>query len=101
MRRTVIGGSACPPAMIDAFERATTACARGARLGHDRDEPAGHGVHVQAQAPADDAVDERYALQAKQGRVVFGVDMKVVDEEGASCPGTAAAAVTCWCAATG
>ena len=43
MRRTVIGGSACPPAMM----RVPTALRRAspARLGHDRDEPGRHGVH--------------------------------------------------------
>ena len=52
MRRTVIGGSACPPAMIESFRRRLrrdgAAC-----LGHDRDEPAGHGVHPQAGSKLD------------------------------------------------
>jgi fatty-acyl-CoA synthase len=30
--------------------------------------------------------DERYAVMAKQGRAVYGVDMKIVDENGAELP---------------
>ena len=50
LKRTVIGGSACPPAMIHAFQRRLRR--RGAaRLGHDRDVAAGHAVHAEEQAP--------------------------------------------------
>ena len=50
MRRTVIGGSACPPAMMRAFQERYDV-AGAARLGHDRNEPAGHRLHAQAEAP--------------------------------------------------
>ena len=34
--------------------------------------------------------EAQFALQAKQGRAVFGVDMKIVDGQGREdCPGTA------------
>ena len=49
MRRTVIGGSACPPAMMRKLRRRLRR-ARAARLGHDRDEPGGHRAALQAQA---------------------------------------------------
>jgi fatty-acyl-CoA synthase len=45
MRRTIIGGSACPPAMMRAFQERLRRPGP-ARLGHDRDEPAGHRLHA-------------------------------------------------------
>ena len=81
MRRTIIGGSACPPAMMRAFQE-TLRRAGAARLGHDRDEPAGHRVHASRPRTWRWAPSERLAMQAKQGRAVFGVDMKIVDEDG-------------------
>jgi acyl-CoA synthetase (AMP-forming)/AMP-acid ligase II len=58
---------------------------RAARLGHDRDEPAGHGQHLQAQAPGA-AAEERDRIRLKQGRSIFGVDMKIVDGDGRELP---------------
>ena len=60
--------------------------AGAARLGHDRDEPAGHRVHAQAEARSPGCRDARRAIQAKQGRAVFGVDMKIVGEDGRELP---------------
>ncbi len=47
MKRTVIGGSACPPAMIKSF-RDDLRRHRAARLGHDRDVAGRHGVQPEA-----------------------------------------------------
>ena len=80
MKRTVIGGSACPPAMIRKF-------------GDD------YGVHVlhawgmTEMSPLGTACtfkpkhlgmskDERYGVMASQGRGIFGVDLKIVDDGG-------------------
>jgi acyl-CoA synthetase (AMP-forming)/AMP-acid ligase II len=82
MRRTVIGGSACPPAMIRAFQEQFDVAVVHA-WGMTEMSPIGT-VSQFKHAPADAA--ERYALQAKQGRVVFGVDMKVVDAAGRELP---------------
>jgi fatty-acyl-CoA synthase len=41
---------------------------------------------------ADAGAEERYAVQAKQGRAVYGVDMKIVDPTGAELPWDGAAA---------
>ena len=49
MRRTVIGGSACPPAMMKSFPGALRR-AGAARLGHDRDEPGRHGRDAEGAA---------------------------------------------------
>jgi acyl-CoA synthetase (AMP-forming)/AMP-acid ligase II len=84
LKRTVIGGSACPPAMITAFNDDLR---RGgaARLGHDRNVTAGHGVHAQEQALAWSDAD-KMKVRLKQGRGMYGVDMKIVDGEGQELP---------------
>ncbi|MCB1394435.1 MAG: long-chain-fatty-acid--CoA ligase [Rhodobacter sp.] len=84
MRRTVIGGSACPPAMMSAFEEG-----HGVQVIHawgmTELSPIGTiGVlkgHQQALPEV-----ERRATQSKQGRGVYGIDMKIVDAEGAELP---------------
>ena len=84
MKRTVIGGSACPPAMIRTFG--------------DK-----YGVHVlhawgmTEMSPLGTACtfkprhltmsqDERYEVMSRQGRAIYGVDMKIVGEDGAELP---------------
>jgi len=84
MKRTVIGGSACPPAMIRTFG--------------DK-----YGVHVlhawgmTEMSPLGTACtfkprhltmtqDERYEVMSRQGRVIYGVDMKIVGDDGAELP---------------
>lgn len=84
MRRTVIGGSACPPAMIR-------------RFGDDYDVTVLQGWGMTEMSPLGTVgtlkrkhltldKDARYALMAKQGRAIYGVDMKVVGEDGAELP---------------
>lgn len=84
MTRTVIGGSACPPAMIHAFEEnygvnvihgwgmteTSPFCTASVIKDHMRDWSAA----------------DRYAVQARQGRCVFGVDLKVIDDDGTELP---------------
>ena len=47
--------------------------------------PLGTVCTLKPQAPALGA-EERMAVQAKQGRAVFGVDMKIVDDDGKELP---------------
>jgi len=84
MRRTVIGGSACPPAMMRAFQEKYAVEVLHA-WGMTELSPLGTVCTLK---PAQQALDaeQRYAVQAKQGRAVFGVDMKVVGEDGAELP---------------
>ncbi len=84
MRRTVIGGSACPPAMLRRFGDAYDVKVMHA-WGMTEMSPVGTACalkpkHLQLSA------EDKYAVMAKQGRVVYGVDMKVVDEQGAEIP---------------
>jgi 3-(methylthio)propionyl---CoA ligase len=82
--RTVIGGSACPPAMIETFEDHYGVAVLHA-WGMTEMSPLGT---VCALKPGQDAWDEadRMAIKAKQGRALFGVDVKIVDAEGAELP---------------
>ncbi len=84
MRRTVIGGSACPPAMIRKFgDDYGVQVLQG--WGMTEMSPLGT---VGSLKPAHLALDKdaRYAVMAKQGRVLFGVDMKVVTGDGRELP---------------
>jgi fatty-acyl-CoA synthase len=84
LERTVIGGSACPPAMIRKFQEE-----HGVRVFHawgmTEMSPLGTvGTLKTKQAQLDK--EAQLAVQAKQGRGIFGVDMKIVDEQGKELP---------------
>lgn len=80
MRKTGVGGSAMPKALIEKFNDVykvdvhhgwgmteTTAIATMSNISHqEKDWPK----------------DQQYSLVAKQGKSVFGVELKIVDEEG-------------------
>jgi fatty-acyl-CoA synthase len=81
--RVVIGGSACPPAMTAAF------AARGSRVIHawgmTEMSPLGTVCGTKASLGALDA-EGAVALQRKQGFAPFGVDMRIVGDDGAEKP---------------
>jgi fatty-acyl-CoA synthase len=84
LKRTVIGGSACPPAMIHAF----------------RDEYGVEVLHAWGMTEMSPlgtlctlknkhltmSEDEQMKIRLKQGRAIFGVDMKIVGEGGKELP---------------
>lgn len=80
MRRTIIGGAPCPTAMTQAFQRRHRVDVLHA-WGMTELSPVGTVCSFKAHQTGL-AEDERYALQAKQGRPVFGIDMKIVDAAG-------------------
>jgi fatty-acyl-CoA synthase len=84
MRRTVIGGSACPPAMARRFGEQYDVHVLHA-WGMTETSPIGTvcAFKPQHKALSD---DERYNIMTKQGRAPWGIDMKVVDESGAELP---------------
>jgi fatty-acyl-CoA synthase len=84
MRRTIIGGSACPPAMIDLFERNYGVQVLHA-WGMTELSPIGTVCTMKFKHRAMN-FDQRLQLQAKQGRGVFGIDMRIVDPNGAELP---------------
>ncbi len=84
MRRTVIGGSACPPAMMHTFQDKYAVQVLHA-WGMTEMSPLGTVCAFKPQHVALDSAGQ-YAVQAKQGRAVYGVDMKIVDDAGAELP---------------
>jgi fatty-acyl-CoA synthase len=84
MRRTVIGGSACPPAMTRAFQERYNVQVLHA-WGMTEMSPVGTVCALKPRHRSM-GLDERLAVQAKQGRSVYGVDMKIVDADGNELP---------------
>jgi fatty-acyl-CoA synthase len=84
MRRTIIGGSACPPAMMRAFQERYNVQVLHA-WGMTELSPLGTACVLKARH-ANVSAEERMAVQAKQGRAVFGIDMKVIGDDGAELP---------------
>jgi 3-(methylthio)propionyl---CoA ligase len=84
LQRTVIGGSACPPAMLRTYEDTYGVQVIHA-WGMTEMSPLGTLAKLnweQSQRPP----DARRALLEKQGRVIFGVDMKIVGDDGRELP---------------
>jgi acyl-CoA synthetase (AMP-forming)/AMP-acid ligase II len=84
LERTSIGGAACPPAMIKAFRQ-------------DHGVEVLHGWGMTEMSPLGTLgalkkkhlsmpIEEQSTVLAKQGRAVFGVDMKIVDDDGNDLP---------------
>jgi fatty-acyl-CoA synthase len=84
MRRTIIGGSACPPAMMRTFQERYDVQVLHA-WGMTEMSPLGTVCTLKPKHEQLSA-DERMAVQSKQGRAVFGVDMKIVDADGQDLP---------------
>ena len=78
LRRLVVGGSAAPTSMIEAFESQYGIEVRHA-WGMTEMSPLGT-LNVLKSSMADRSAEERSAIKSKQGRPIFGVDMKIVDE---------------------
>jgi fatty-acyl-CoA synthase len=84
LRGVVIGGSACPPAMLRAFQEDY-----GVEVLHawGMTEMSPLGTVCTLKAKHNNAGKEaRYAVQSKQGRAIFGVDMKIVGADGKELP---------------
>jgi acyl-CoA synthetase (AMP-forming)/AMP-acid ligase II len=80
LKRTVIGGSACPPAMIHAFQEDYGVEVLHA-WGMTEMSPLGtlctlKNKHLTMSR------EEQMKIRLKQGRAIYGVDLKIVDPEG-------------------
>ena len=84
MRRTVIGGAAAPPAMIQTFERDFKVNVLHA-WGMTELSPLGT-VCTMKFKHRNLSHEQQMAIQAKQGRGIFGIDMKIVDADGKDAP---------------
>ena len=83
-RRTVIGGSACPPAMMDTLIDKLHVQVIHA-WGMTEMSPLGTTGGLQSRHLALPKEEQRKILQ-KQGHAVYGVDMKIVDDSGVELP---------------
>ncbi|MFB9240404.1 3-(methylthio)propionyl-CoA ligase [Massilia antarctica] len=83
-RRTVIGGSACPPAMMDTLIDKFNVEVIHA-WGMTEMSPLGTAGGLQTKHLALDKDAQRKILQ-KQGHAIYGVDMKIVDDAGTELP---------------
>ncbi len=84
VEQVVIGGSAAPLAMIREFDEVHGAFVVHA-WGMTEMSPIGT-IGSMTKAMAALPREERYKLQQKQGRPVFGVELKIVDDEGNELP---------------
>jgi fatty-acyl-CoA synthase len=84
MRRTIIGGSALPPAMLRTFEEKYNVTALHA-WGMTELSPLGTACSMRA-LHGELSPEDLYSVKAKQGRAVFGIDMKIVDAAGEELP---------------
>ena len=83
LRGVLSGGAAVPPALTEAFEERGIAMVQG--WGMTEMSPLGTVSALKAKHLALDAAGQR-AIKAKAGRPVFGVEMKIVDENGRTLP---------------
>ncbi|MGH8737089.1 MAG: 3-(methylthio)propionyl-CoA ligase [Burkholderiales bacterium] len=84
LRAVVIGGSACPPAMIRSFQDEYGVQVLHA-WGMTEMSPLGTVSTFKAKHLEMDK-EARYAVQSKQGRAIFGVDMKIVGQDDKELP---------------
>ena len=84
LKRTVIGGSACPPAMITAFNDDYGVEVLHA-WGMTEMSPLGTVCTLKNKHLPMDSAD-KMKIRLKQGRGIFGVDMKIVGDEGQELP---------------
>jgi fatty-acyl-CoA synthase len=84
LKRTVIGGSACPPAMITAFNDLYQVEVLHA-WGMTEMSPLGTVCTLKNKHLTMSSQD-KMKVRLKQGRGIFGVDMKIVDGDGAELP---------------
>jgi acyl-CoA synthetase (AMP-forming)/AMP-acid ligase II len=84
LERAVVGGSAPPPSMIEAFE-----LEHGVEVLHGwgmtEMSPVGSVCSLNA-AKARLPIRERHRIKQKQGHAIWGVDFKIVDERGQRLP---------------
>ncbi len=82
LKRTVIGGSACPESMIREFQDDYDVEVRHA-WGMTETSPLG-AVSIPKPSMTDDTI--RLRQQTKQGRPVYGVEMRITDDAGNALP---------------
>jgi fatty-acyl-CoA synthase len=80
MKRVTIGGSACPPALMQAYDKL------GVRLDHAWGMTETSPVGTVAHPPAGLTADEEFAYRVTQGRFPAGVEARLAGPEGGFLP---------------
>ena len=83
VRRLAIGGSACPPALIEAFDREYRVQVEHA-WGMTECSPI--GTYNTPRDVAGETPEQTLARRAKQGVAMYGIDIRIVDDTGAALP---------------
>jgi fatty-acyl-CoA synthase len=84
LKRTVVGGSACPPSMITAFREEFGVDTVHA-WGMTEMSPVG-SVNRPLAKHGELPIEEQHRLRENQGRPVFGVELEILDDEGNPLP---------------
>ena len=80
----VVGGSAAPRSMIEGFEKSGVSVCHA--WGMTEMSPIGTQGNLPVSFAASATLEERLDLQQLQGRRVYGVELKIVDEDGVPQP---------------
>lgn len=84
LKRVVVGGSACPRAMIEKFETLLGAYVIHAWGMSETSPLASIGALLDKHQGID--LQQRFDIQAKQGRAIYGVDIEIFGEDGKPLP---------------
>ena len=84
LKRTVVGGSACPPSMITKFREEYNVDTIHA-WGMTEMSPVG-SVNQPLAKHRDLPIEEQHRLRENQGRPVFGVELEILDDDGNPLP---------------
>ncbi len=84
LKRTVVGGSACPPSMITKF-REQHGVETIHAWGMTEMSPVG-SINKPLAKHADLPIEEQHKLRENQGRPVFGVELEILDDDGKPLP---------------
>lgn len=84
LRRTVVGGSACPPAMMKTFRNDYGVDVLHT-WGMTEMSPLGTACSLQSHHLSL-SEEQKQAILEKQGHAIFGVDLKIVDDAGKELP---------------
>ncbi|MDB5968982.1 MAG: long-chain-fatty-acid--CoA ligase [Hydrocarboniphaga sp.] len=84
LKRCLVGGSACPPALFDSFQKELGVTLQSG-WGMTEMSPLG-AVNALKKKHLDLPAEQRRTLELKAGRLVFGVEAKIVDGEGKILP---------------
>ncbi|QNH63381.1 3-(methylthio)propionyl-CoA ligase [Hymenobacter sediminicola] len=84
LKHMIVGGASCPPALLKAFDEELGVNIRHA-WGMSETSPLGTVCTLKPQQLSL-SEDEQFAIKTKQGRAIFGIDMKIVDDSGQELP---------------